>query len=199
MDLTRRAVLTHAWQERPRPPVQQTILFVLRTTPTRQIANQRQLIGAIGAESSLRGKVRFLQLGELSLLKQLELVASARGIAGVNGHSLAWVAMLPKPRDPSHEVYKAASSSKANRGAKRERREYAGCGMLELWPQAVQNSHRRRDYAMLAEVAGCKHISLVQPDAPECRGKSPRACGNVTANASAVVDALYDILRASAT
>ena len=159
----------------------------------------------------------------MPIASQLALVAEARGLAGIHGAGMAWVAMLHFPRSPPPFVTAPppppaeAGSAATSREAARKRRvallalgvsaaavdasqPLRGCFLLEILPAKMQASRTssKRDYWMWSAVSGCTLSRLVQPDAPECKPPKMtfRYCGNVTVDVPQVVARLESLAKA---
>jgi len=121
-----------------------------------------------------------------TLRLRVSYAAQAKGLAGIHGAGMAWVAMLDFPS--SKALSTAASIAPSRR-----------CFLLEIFPSKMNESRTtsKRDYWMWSAVAGCTLSRLVQPDAPECAGPhhSFRYCGNVTVSVGQVVSRLEELTR----
>ena len=182
--LGRRIPIVGALEMNSSAPVDHTIVFELRTM-SRVILNTEELQSAILADarlgvaapsSSTRATIEFASLGALPLTEQLRRVSTAVGLAGVHGAGLSWAAFLPTDG---------------------ERR----CALLEIMPHRMsrQATHAGFDYMRIAGMNHVKHWHLTkQPDAPACRDRDFRTCGNLSVVVPKVVAALQQMLTYTA-
>ena len=149
-----------------RLPTQRHILFQLRHNRVRMIVNEPEIVAAIEADPVVGKLVSFAVMESLSLVQQYALVSSSRALAGMHGMGLAWTMLL---------------ASEA--GGKSSCLEITGQWKL----------FNRLDYYSLSRANGVHYMRLAQPNAAECvhcRRCSYRTCGNVTANATQVIEKL---------
>ena len=159
-----RAALTASIRQ---PPPERRILFQLRRNGVRQMVNVDEVTTAIRSDPEVGALVRFVVMEELSVIQQYSLISSSRALAGMHGMGLAWSMLL---------------SSEAAVGK-------SSC--LEI--TGTWAKFNRLDYFSMSKANGVHYMRLSQPNAPECvhcRRCSYRTCGNITANASQIVDKL---------
>jgi hypothetical protein len=142
------------------------ILFQVRRNGVRQIVNEAAVRTAIASDPVLSVMVHFCTMEQLPVVEQHELVSTSAAIAGMHGMGLAWSMLLP--------------SSVRGRSS-----------CMEITGDWAKFS--RLDYYSMAQANGVHYVRLKQPNSMDGsrRRCNYRSCGNVTANVTQVVEALY--------
>ena len=152
-----------------RAPIQ--IVFILRRSSARAIVNEAEITLSIRAHANLSKVVTFEALEEMPVMQQWALVVNARGIVGVHGPGLVWLAMLP---------------SDAGR-----------CAAIEIVPSTMRNAASLWDYPRWANANNVKLWRLSNQASPGYW----RTSGNVTLSASRmerVLDGMVSYLETAA-
>ena len=151
--------------------VKRRVLFQLRRNGIRQIVNEDEVRAAVAGDSTLAATVYFAVMEHLPVMEQHALVSSSTALAGMHGMGLAWTMLL--------------SSSAIGRSS-----------CLEITGEWAK--FNRADYVSLSLANNVHYVRVIQKNWPgcfACKRCNYRNCGNVTANATQLVEALHYMVR----